>query len=113
MIAGLLVIAKEEGRGSSAAGMQPTKSGTIVESSVDAFDKDDFDPLRYINDMFPSGVHAPVDHFLVGVHSVIKQFVMTQRLMPGCWSNGNQFCTALVLFMDSSNCFLQSKAWQG
>ncbi|DBB02539.1 hypothetical protein WJX82_000485 [Trebouxia sp. C0006] len=47
-------VSLEEGRGPSAAGMQPTKSGTIVESSADAFDKDDFDPLRYINDMFPS-----------------------------------------------------------
>jgi len=70
-------VSLEEGRGPSAAGMQPTKSGTIVESSADAFDKDDFDPLRYINDMFPSGVHASVDHILVGVHSAIKQFVMT------------------------------------
>ncbi|DBA83910.1 hypothetical protein WJX77_004419 [Trebouxia sp. C0004] len=47
-------VSLEEGRGPSAASMQPTKSGTIVETSVDAFDKDDFDPLRYINDMFPS-----------------------------------------------------------
>lgn len=47
-------VSLEEGRGPSAASMQPTKSGTTVETSVDAFDKDDFDPLRYINDMFPS-----------------------------------------------------------
>lgn len=47
-------VSLEESRGPSAASMQPTKSGTIVETSVDAFDKDDFDPLRYINDMFPS-----------------------------------------------------------
>lgn len=106
-------ISLEEGRGPSAAGMQPTKSGTIVESSVDAFDKDDFDPLRYINDMFPSGVHASVDHFLVGVHSVIKQFAVRQGLMPGCWSNGIQFCTVLVILIESSKCYLQSKAWQG
>ncbi len=70
-------VSLEEVRGPPSASMQPTKSGTIVESSVDAFDKDDFDPLRYINDMFPSGVHASVDHILVGVHSAIKQFVMT------------------------------------
>ncbi len=75
-------VSPEEGRGPSAASMQPTKSGTIVETSVDAFDKDDFDPLRYINDMFPSGVHACVEHLLVGVHSAIKQSVMTQCLMP-------------------------------
>ncbi|DBA74723.1 TPA: hypothetical protein ACH3X2_009385 [Trebouxia sp. C0005] len=47
-------VSLEEGRGPSAASMQPTKSGTIAKTSVDAFDKDDFDPLRYINDMFPS-----------------------------------------------------------
>ena len=75
-------VSLEEGRGPSAASMQPTKSGTIAKTSVDAFDKDDFDPLRYINDMFPSGVHATVDHLLVGVHSAIKQLVMTQCLMP-------------------------------
>ena len=77
-------VSLEEGRGPSAASMQPTKSGTIVETSVDAFDKDDFDPLRYINDMFPSGVHASVDHLLVGVHSTTKQPVMTHCLLPGC-----------------------------
>ena len=44
--------------GQAATGMQPTKPGTVVENPVDAFDKDDFDPLRYINDMFPSGRHA-------------------------------------------------------
>lgn len=35
--------------------MQPTKSLPVVETAADAFDKDDFDPLRYINEMFPSG----------------------------------------------------------
>lgn len=45
----------EERRPSGAASMQPTKSLPVVETAADAFDKDDFDPLRYINEMFPSG----------------------------------------------------------
>jgi hypothetical protein len=106
-------VSLEEGRGPSAASMQPTKSGTVVESSVDAFDKDDFDPLRYINDLFPSGVHASVDHLLVGLHSAIKQLLVTQCLMSRSLCNGSQSCTALVVLLDSSKCFLQSKAWQG
>lgn len=45
----------EERRPSGAANVQPTKSLPVVETAADAFDKDDFDPLRYINEMFPSG----------------------------------------------------------
>ena len=45
----------EENGAPSAASIQHTKSGPVVEASADAFDKDDFDPLRYINEMFPSG----------------------------------------------------------
>lgn len=45
----------EERRSSGAANMQPTKSLRVVETAADAFDKDDFDPLHYINEMFPSG----------------------------------------------------------
>ena len=40
--------------------MQPTKSLPVVETAADAFDKDDFDPLRYINEMFPSGTVCKV-----------------------------------------------------
>lgn len=38
----------------AATALQQTTSGPVVEASADAFDKDDFDPLRYINEMFPS-----------------------------------------------------------
>ena len=40
---------------SEAVSMPPSKSLPVVETAADAFDKDDFDPLRYINEMFPSG----------------------------------------------------------
>lgn len=50
----------EERRPSAAANMQPTKSLPVVETAADAFDKDDFDPLRYINEMFPSGIVCQV-----------------------------------------------------
>ncbi|KAL3139007.1 hypothetical protein ABBQ32_005811 [Trebouxia sp. C0010 RCD-2024] len=46
--------ALEDRRPSGAVNMQPTKSLPVVETAADAFDKDDFDPLRYINEMFPS-----------------------------------------------------------
>lgn len=47
-----------ENGSTATASLQQTKSGPVVETSADAFDKDDFDPLRYINEMFPSGEHA-------------------------------------------------------
>lgn len=47
--------ALEERQASVGASVQPTKSLPVVETAADAFDKDDFDPLRYINEMFPSG----------------------------------------------------------
>lgn len=46
--------ALEERQASVGASVQPTKSLPVVETAADAFDKDDFDPLRYINEMFPS-----------------------------------------------------------
>ena len=47
-----------ENGAAAATALQQTKSGPVIETSADAFDKDDFDPLRYINEMFPSGEHA-------------------------------------------------------
>ena len=47
-----------ENGATAATALQQTKSGPVVEASADAFDKDDFDPLGYINEMFPSGAHA-------------------------------------------------------
>ena len=38
-----------------AAPMQHEKSGNMVEAAVDVFDTDGFDPILYINKMFPSG----------------------------------------------------------
>ena len=53
--------ALEDRRPSGAAKIQPPKSLPVVETAADAFDKDDFDPLRYINEMFPSGVFCKLD----------------------------------------------------
>ena len=38
-----------------AAPMQHEKSGNMVEAAADIFDTDGFDPIGYINKMFPSG----------------------------------------------------------
>lgn len=38
-----------------AAPMQHEKSGNMVEAAADVFDTDGFDPVTYINKMFPSG----------------------------------------------------------
>ena len=54
----------EEKPAPAAANMQHAKSGPVVETSADAFDGDDFDPLRYINEMFPSGWRAVCLHAL-------------------------------------------------
>ena len=35
--------------------MQHEKSGNMVEAAADVFDTDGFDPIGYINKMFPSG----------------------------------------------------------
>lgn len=65
--------------------MQPTKSLPVVETAADAFDKDDFDPLRYINEMFPSGVVCKLDTVLL-LASPVHYHPLTQ--MTSC----NDYC---------------------
>lgn len=67
--------ALEDRRPSGAVNMQPTKSLPVVETAADAFDKDDFDPLRYINEMFPSGV-------VWKLHTVCCQWHQLYTTMP-------------------------------
>ncbi len=87
-------VSLEETVGPAAASMQQTKSGPVVETSADAFDKDDFDPLRYINDMFPSGMHAVCEHATKFVNSAsqsVQCLIVTGSICSAsspCSTNG-------------------------